>query len=172
MYAGRQGGRIDMLSGGYKQKLNGGNVRHYGVVTREPQPQSRLVGGGFNSYDTLHQATIDNAKANLMLARMQDKTVQGQYYTEPIRSYWDEEGEPPSRGYGIKNHHHGKVHHMRKAGYEKNNHYNLVRGKGTLLDHQSELPPALQSQPYGANFHMQNMLPPQYQKYNDGTNEY
>jgi hypothetical protein len=31
------------------------------------------------------------------------------------------------------------------------------------------LPQAMQSQPYGTNFHMQFMLPPQYRKYNDGT---
>ena len=148
--------------------LYGGNVRHYGHM----HPPSRLIGGGFNSFDTLHQATIDNAKANHILGTLQNMVVQNQHLADPIKRYWDEVGEPPSRGTGLHHHHHGKVHHMRKAGYEKHNHYNLIRGKGTLLEHKSELPPALQSQPYGSNFHMQFMLPPQYQKYNDGTNEY
>jgi hypothetical protein len=173
LYAGRQQGRgygqtpnsnLGRLGGG----LYGGDVRHFGIM----QPPSRLVGGGFNSFDTLHQATIDNAKANHMLGTLQNMIVQNQHLADPIKKYWDEVNAPPSRGTGFHKNHHGKVHHRRKAGYEKHNHYNLVRGKGTLLEHKSELPPALQSQPYGANFHMQNMLPPQYQKYNDGTNEY
>ena len=147
-------------------------MRHFGIVNREPQPHSRLIGGGFNSFDTLHQATIDNAKANHILGTLQNMIVQNQHLADPIKKYWDEINAPPSRGTGLHHNKHGKVHHRRKAGYEKHNHYNLVRGKGTLLEHKSELPPALQSQPYGANFHMQNMLPPQYQKYNDGTNEY
>ena len=149
--------------------IMGGTVRHYGSYA---EPQSRLVGGGFNSFDTLHQATIDNAKANHMLGTLQNMIVQNQHLADPIKKYWDDINAPPSRGSGLHKNHHGKVHHMRKAGYEKHNPYNLVRGKGTLMEHKSELPPALQSQPYGVNFHMQNMLPPQYQKYNDGTNEY
>jgi hypothetical protein len=107
-----------------------------------------------------------------MLANMQKIRVHNQHEQEPIKRYWDEEGAPPSRGTGLHKFHHAKVHHKRKAGYESNNHYNLMRGKGSLLEHKSSMPPALQSQPYGANFHMQFMLPPQYQKYNDGTNEY
>jgi hypothetical protein len=46
---------------------------------------------------------------------------------------------------------------------------NLIRGRGSLLNADDMLPPALQSQPYGANFHMQFFLPPEYHKYNDGT---
>ena len=166
LYAGRQKGYG--LYSGSPPMAGGGPIHHFGIIN----PSSRLVGGGFNSYDTLHQSTIDNAKANHMLARMQDRTIHGQHEASPIRTYYDGEGEPPSRGYGIHKNHHGKVHHMRKAGFEKSNHYNLVRGRGSLLEHKSVLPPALQSQPYGSNFHMQNMLPPQYQKYNDGTNEF
>jgi hypothetical protein len=33
------------------------------------------------------------------------------------------------------------------------------------------IPQAIVPQPYGANFHMKNMLPPHYQHYNDGTTE-
>jgi hypothetical protein len=39
--------------------------------------------------------------------------------------------------------------------------------KGSMI--HPYLPQAMQSQPYGTNFHMQFMLPPQYRKYNDGT---
>jgi hypothetical protein len=106
------------------------------------------------------------------LGRLSDTTIHGQHMAEPIKRYWDSDGQPPSRGYGIKQNHHAKVHHARTSGFERGNHFNLIRGRGSLLEHRSILPPALQSQPYGSNFHMQNMLPPQYHKYNDGTNEY
>lgn len=139
---------------------------------KPPPPPPRIQGGGrFKSFQSIHDANMGYSNANADLARMQDMTVMGQHEAEPIRSYYNEVGEPPSRGYGIKKMHHGKIHHRRKTGFERHNHYNLIRGRGTIIEH-SQLPPALQSQPYGANFHMQNMLPPQYQKYNDGTNEY
>jgi hypothetical protein len=169
LYAGRQGGGIgNDIDNGIRMGI--GKIR--GLVGEGIQPHSRLVGGGFNSYDSLHNATMGYYNANKNLARMSDNTVHGQHYADPIKRYWDETGAPPSRGSGLHKNHHGKVHHSRSAGYEKSNHYNLVRGRGSLLEHKSHLPPALQSQPYGANFNMQNMLPPQYQKYNDGTNEY
>jgi len=132
----------------------------------------RQMGKGFDSFNSLYNANMGYSNALGSLAKMSDRTIYGQHEAEPIKRYWDSDGQPPSRGYGMKRHHHAKVHHARISGFERGNHYNLVRGRGTLLEHRSILPPALQSQPYGANFHMQNMLPPQYQKYNDGTNEY
>jgi len=132
----------------------------------------RQMGKGFNSFNSLYDANMGYSNALGSLAKMSDRTIYGQHEAEPIKRYWDSDGQPPSRGSGVKRHHHGKVHHARISGFERGNHYNLVRGRGTLLEHRSLLPPALQSQPYGANFHMQNMLPPQYHKYNDGTNEY
>jgi hypothetical protein len=172
LYAGRQMGR-----GNYRTNA----AATFGVNHPPPppvlygkgvQPPSRLVGGGvYKSFESLHNANMGYSDAIGKLARMQDRTIHGQHDTDPIKRYWDEEGAPPSRGSGLHKNHHGKVHHRKKTGYEKHNHYNLVRGRGSLIEH-SELPPALQSQPYGANFHMQNMLPPQYHKYNDGTNEY
>jgi len=137
-----------------------------------PEPHSRLIGGGFNSYESLYDANMGYSNALNTLSKMSDRTVRGQHEAEPIKRYWDADGQPPSRGYGLKRNHHAKVHHARISGFERGNHYNLVRGRGSLLEHRSVLPPALQSQPYGANFNMQNMLPPQYHKYNDGTNEY
>jgi len=132
----------------------------------------RQMGRGFDSFNSLYNANMGYSNALGSLANMTDRTVYGQHEAEPIKRYWDSDGQPPSRGYGIKQNHHAKVHHARTSGFERGNHYNLVRGRGSLLEHRSVLPPALQSQPYGANFNMQNMLPPQYQKYNDGTNEY
>jgi hypothetical protein len=163
---------VPRMHGGFntmrKEVYNPSDKNLYG---KGVEPPSRLVGGGFNSYDSLHNAAMGYTHALERLASMQDKTVYGQHHTDPIKRYWDEIGQPPSRGTGIHKNHHGKVHHKRKTGFEGNNPYNLVRGRGSLIEH-SHLPPALQSQPYGANFHMQFNLPPQYQKYNDGTNEY
>lgn len=150
--------------------ISGRAVRHYGSVY--PEPHSRLIGGGFDSFESLHKAAMADATANALLGQLSNMTINGQHIAEPIKRYWDSIGAPPSRGTGLHKNHHGKVHHSRSAGYERHNHYNLVRGRGTILEHKSILPPALQSQPYGSNFHMQNMLPPQYQKFNDGTNEY
>lgn len=143
----------------------------YGLYTGIQRGRG-LAGGGFDSYKSMHDATMGYYNANKNRAIMQDNTIYGQHEAPPIKRYYDSEGEPPSRGYGFKNLNHGKVLHSRGVGFETSNHYNLMRGRGSLMDHSSRLPPALQSQPYGTNFNMQFMLPPQYQKYNDGTNEY
>ena len=68
-----------------------------------------------------------------------------------IKRYWNEPLEPHSRGAG----------RFRPS-------MNLMRGRGSLLTQDNILPPALQSQPYGANFQFQFMLPPEYQKLNSG----
>jgi hypothetical protein len=39
---------------------------------------------------------------------------------------------------------------------------------GNLLANRRILPPALESQPYGANFQLQFTLPPPYQRFNGG----
>ena len=108
------------------------------------------VGAGENVHDALRMANMATARANHLLAKMHNATVHGQLSQPPIKRYWDETGAPPSRGTGLFSH-------------------NIVRGRGSMLSADDVLPPALQSQPYGANFHMQFMLPPQYHKYNDGT---
>lgn len=49
-----------------------------------------------------------------------------------------------------------------------------VRGRGIVgrgggfVTHQTSLPPALQSQPFGSNFQFQHFLPPQFQKFSSG----
>lgn len=108
------------------------------------------LGAGMNAHDALRMANLATANANHQFAKMHNATVHGQLTQPPVKRYWNDSLAPPSRGTGM------------------HNHYNMIRGRGSLLDDNS-LPPALQSQPYGANFHMQFMLPPQYHKYNDGT---
>ena len=109
------------------------------------------LGTGMNAHDALRMANMATARANHQLAKMHNATIHGQLTQPPIKRYWDEALAPPSRGTGI------------------HNHYNMIRGRGSMLAQDDILPPALQSQPYGANWHMQFFLPPQYHRYNDGT---
>lgn len=109
------------------------------------------AGRGMNVHDALRLANIATANANNELAKMHNATVHGQLTQPPLRRYWDDDLSPPSRGTGMTNH------------------YNMIRGRGSMISQDHYLPPALQSQPYGENFHMQFFLPPQYHKYNDGT---
>lgn len=106
-------------------------------------------GKGINSHEAIKLANLATAQANHQLSKIHNSSVHGQITQPPIKRYWDEPFSPPSRGTG--NH----------------NHYNMIRGRGSIIT--SDVPQALQSQPYGANFHMQFMLPPQYHRYNDGT---
>ena len=113
--------------------------------------RGRGLGAGMNAHHALKLANLATAHANHELAKMHNATVHGQLTQPPIKRYWNEVGDPLSRGTGIR----GDL--------------NFIRGRGSLISHDSYLPPALQSQPFGANFHMQFFLPPEYHKYNDGT---
>lgn len=109
------------------------------------------LGAGANAHSALKLANLATANANHQLAKMHNATVHGQMSAPPIKRYYDEIMAPISRGTGL------------------HNHMNLIRGRGSMLAQDHILPPALQSQPYGANWHMQFFLPPQYHKFNDGT---
>lgn len=103
------------------------------------------LGAGVSGYDALRLANMATAEANHRNAKFHNETVHGQFTQPTIRRYWDGPFDPPSRGSGIIQ----------------------MQGRGTLV--HSGVPAALQSQPYGANFHMQFFLPPEYKKFNDGT---
>jgi hypothetical protein len=108
-------------------------------------------GRGFNGYNSLALANAATARANDELAKMHNASIHGMRHSPVIYGHWDNYDAPPSRGFGLATHH------------------NMIRGRGSLLYEDNFLPPALQSQPYGANYHMQFQLPPQYKKYNSGT---
>lgn len=108
------------------------------------------LGAGMNVHHALKLADLASANANQHLAKMHNMTVHGQITQPTLKSYYNDENSPPSRGSGL------------------NNHHNLIRGRGSLIAQDHFLPPALQSQPYSANFHMQFQLPPQYKKFHDG----
>ena len=121
---------------------------------RAPPQYGRGLGagvGGMNAHEALRLASLANAQANHKLAQMHNATVHGQITQPPIKRYWDEPLEPHSRGTG----------RMRPT-------LNFMRGRGSLLTHDDILPPALQSQPYGANFQFQHFLPPEYSRYSNG----
>jgi len=132
--------------------------------------------GPFHSFHTLQNASDAYANANAALANMNKMVIHNQHTQRPIQKYYEGDNAPPSRGTGINPHTAHHIHqsdHLHHRGHTTNSHdTNLIRGRGTLIDHNAHLPPALVSQPYGANFQMQFMLPPQYQKYNDGTYTY
>jgi hypothetical protein len=120
------------------------------------------AGRGFSGMDSIALQTHGTYDANHDLAGYDRAFVEGILDQEPIKGYYDEALAPPSRGYG------GRIRTMDGGKISK---YNLIRGRGSLIAQDFHLPPALQSQPYGSNFHMQYMLPPQYQKYNSGTDD-
>ena len=132
--------------------------------------------GAFHSFDTMRDAANGYAKANDLLSDMNKLTIHGQHMQQPIQKMYDGDLEPRSRGSGMHphtSHHIQQNNHLHHRGHTtRSNDTNLIRGRGTLVEHDAELPPALVSQPYGANFHMQFQLPPQYHKYNDGTYTY
>lgn len=108
------------------------------------------IGYGANVHHALKMANLATAHANHQLAKFHNATVHGQTTQPAIKRYWDDDFDPPSRGTGIR----GSM--------------NFIRGRGSLVSQDHILPQALQSQPYGANFHMQFQLPPEYHRYNDG----
>lgn len=132
--------------------------------------------GQFHSFNSLRDAANGYATANELLGDMSKSTVYGQHYQRPIQKYYEGDLEPRSRGTGIHPHtmHHiQQDNHLHHRNNTKMSHdTNLIRGRGTLIEHDAQLPPAMVSQPYGANFHLQFQLPPQYHKYNDGTYTY
>jgi len=105
------------------------------------------AGGGFLD---LKRATEGVHKLGESTAGLSEKFVHALTHQPPIKSYWNDVNGPISRGTGINR----NLHDL-----------NLIRGKGSMLEQSFTLPPALQSQPDGANYSFKNMLPPQYQKY-------
>jgi hypothetical protein len=105
------------------------------------------LGAGLSGYEALKMQNLESASANRQLAKAHNEAVHGQLMQPTLRKYWDGPFDPMSRGTGVMQ----------------------MQGRGAIL-HGSHAP-ALQSQPFGANFHMQFFLPPEYRKFNDGTHQ-
>lgn len=63
-------------------------------------------------------------------------------------------------------------HHLSGRGFGLRREVGSVGRGASFVSHQTHLPPALQSQPFSANFQMANMLPVAYQKYSRGSGLY
>ena len=134
--------QLSQYSGGYQGGYDDYDAEPYGM---HGYGLGTGLGTGLSGYQALKMANLSTADANYKLGKFHNETVHGQLTRPTVRRYWDAPLEPRSRGSGIIQ----------------------MQGRGVLLD--GHLPVALQSQPFGANFHMQFFLPPEYRKFNDGT---
>lgn len=114
---------------------------------------NRVSGAGISD---LRSQSLGNYEANEMGDSLSTVMIRARLSSNPIRSYWDEELAPRSRGSGLS------PFHMRK--HSMTHDMNLMRGRGSMIQQDHILPPAMVSQPNGANFHMQYFLPPQYKR--------
>ena len=150
MHPNARGNKVDIekqISQAYKRSRKNARAET-GYI---PNLKGTGLGAGIDTHNALRMANLASANANYQLAKMHNATVHGQQASPPIKRYYNDDMAPISRGTGL------------------HNQMNLIRGRGSALQSDNILPPALQSQPYGANWHMQFFLPPQYHKYNDGT---
>jgi hypothetical protein len=145
MWASTDPVKMAKLTADYKQYLKEKKNRLSSTGT------GLYAGRGISAHDALKMANMATAQANHLISKMHNASVHGMITQPTIKGYYDSGMSPISRGSGISNH------------------INMIRGRGSILSQDDILPPALQSQPYSANFHMQFQLPPQYKRYHDGT---
>ena len=120
--------------------------KHTGRFLDEPD---KYTGQGFSGIKlrrpihNMHEAGVDFADANDLHSRLSADSIKARF------------GQKPNIGMGGSG--------LRAP--------NMV-GRGMHSGYGGGyVPQAIVPQPYGANFHMQFMLPPAFQKYNDGTTE-
>jgi hypothetical protein len=105
------------------------------------------------NYDYMSRAGLENAGSNALKSQL-DSSAMAQRYNAPLMGEVEEAGGRGLRhamGYGFRG-------FRREVG-------SIGRGSGMVSG--MYLPPAMMSQPSGANFQMQHFLPPQYQQYWD-----
>lgn len=110
----------------------------------------------------LKKAGVASKLSNQLNSKLTDSGFSLKHEMEPIKEYYHDALAPRSRGSGIK------PHRMTSSVHPGRRTTGMLIGRGTLHNSDSHLPPALHSQPYGANFHFQFQLPPQYKRYNSG----
>lgn len=133
-----------------------------------------------NNYGALSQANIENAIAHKARASMEKSTIGNQLrqlpnssipqMNQPVSRTYKDSTQPPvdvflqnKKGFGLHKHHNS----MRGGSLSKTR--GDIGGHGSFVSAQTHLPPALLSQPFGANFQFQHTLPPAYQKFSKGT---
>ena len=144
-------GYNELFNVGHSMVDNTGRKRQSPNYNYNYGMQGYGLGAGMNVHHALKLANLATSNANHQLAKLHNSAVHGMHSSPPIKRYYDDDFAPPSRGTGL------------------HNHFNMIRGRGAMLKGDDILPHALQSQPFGANWHMQFFLPPQYHRYNDGT---
>jgi len=102
------------------------------------------------NYDYMSRAGLEHAGTNALQAKL-DNSAFAQKYAAPLMEH-DSSGDGfrHSMGYGFGG-------FKREVG-------SIGRGSG-MIGRGMYLPPAMMSQPSGANFQMQHFLPPQYHQY-------
>ena len=107
------------------------------------------------NYDYMNRAGLESAGANALKSKLDNSAFAQRYSAPPmgeeaISDTLDGTGFRRSMGYGFRG-------FKREVG-------SIGRGSG-MIGRGMYLPPAMMSQPSGANFQMQHFLPPQYQQY-------
>ena len=112
-----------------------------------------IKGKSGGSLRNLHNQTLGSLASSAMNSSLSDGEFLAKHHLEPFKTSFHDPLAPRSRGSGVRSDN------------------AQISGRGSRMMSDDLLPPALRSQPYGANFHMQFQLPPQYQKFNRGGEE-
>lgn len=162
-----------------------GNVAAKEASKATEKAVSKQVGSGIRHRvpKSLAHAGIGTYEADKALAKLSDEQFGRRHHIAPYESYYDEPLGPRSRGTGA---HRGRGLYAGGSGLYAGGSglYASARARGrglfaggAVAEEASigrnggfvrQLPPALQSQPYSANFHFQFQLPPQYQQFEQG----
>lgn len=99
------------------------------------------------NYDYMSRAGLEQAMADKLNSKLISESVSSRYAIPPSQTSLN--ARPITRGEGLG------------LGLARKPHSIQMAGRGTSIAVSS--PPALESQPLGANYHMKFFLPPQYQ---------
>lgn len=103
------------------------------------------------NYDYMSRAGLESAALATINAKLNDEAIKARQSISPIE-------HEAIYGYGL----------IGKHGMRRMEGGSIGRGGGMV----AHIPPALVSQPLGANFQMSHFLPPQYQRFNSGRGLY
>ena len=137
-----------------KSGLTSRAVKDYAGQVAKSQAEKLINDHLGTNYGYMNQAGIGNLQQEQANQEMTSALYGARGGIPDIPQYSDEYGAPPSRGYGMTG---GGFHHHRERG-------SIGRG-ASMVQAARSMPPALMSQPHGANFQMKHFLPPQYVTY-------
>lgn len=149
--------------------------KHAQQLKRELESPPAYAGGPctgrgvYHGFHSLRESNIGTHEADKALKSLSDRHFGSRFHSIPNEDYYDAPLAPRSRGTAA----HGHGLYAGRGLYSGGGLFaggaikeeSIVGKNGGFIHH---LPPALQSQPYSANFHFQFQLPPQYQQYEQG----